>query len=137
MSALDVRNGFSYLVDCILELKGRYRDPFIAISGDFNGYDVASFLSDYPDLVLLETSPTRGDRHLDLLFTNFNEHIAESGVLSPIESDSGVPSDHRVVHCSVELQRFEAFEWIMYSYMKQTNEGNLKFPGQTRRVERH
>ena len=81
MPAQNVQDGFTYFVDCILELKGRNRDFFIAISGDFNGYDVASYMDDYPDLVLLETSPTRGDRNLDLLYTNFNDHIVESGIL--------------------------------------------------------
>ena len=124
-----VSASLTYLVDAILELKSRFKDPFICISGDFNGYDVQSYLDDYPDLVLVETGPTRGYRVLDLVYTNFQLDILESGTLSPLECDSGdgAASDHRVVFCMSELKRFEAYEWQTYTYMRQTEEGNSQF----------
>ena len=36
---------------------------------------------------------TRGDRHLDLLFTNFSDRIVQSGIIDPLQSDAGVCSD--------------------------------------------
>ena len=46
-----------------------------------------------------------------------------------MESDlgSGAPSDHGVVFCSVDLPRFQAFEWVSFSYMRQTDKGNDQF----------
>ena len=127
MTVQSANSCLSYLVDSIIELKERYRDPFIAISGDFNSYDVAGHLADYPDLVLVKTGPTRKNRTIDLVFTNFPEQIVDSGTISPLVNDSGVPSDHKVVYCSASLKRYEAYEWVTYSYMRQTDEGNARF----------
>ena len=32
-----------------------------------------------------------------------------------------------MIYCNAKLSRYEAHEWITYSYMKQTSDGNLKF----------
>ena len=61
------------------------------------------------------------------MFTNFPEQIVDSGTISPLVNDSGVPSDHKVVYCSASLKRYEAYEWVTYSYMRQTDEGNARF----------
>ena len=129
MPASSVDLALDFLVDAILELKTRYKDPFFSLAGDFNDYGVADRLKDYPDLELLLTGPTRGNRTLDLIFTNFSENISESGVIDPLENDldGGTPSDHGVVFCSVNLPRFQAYEWITFSYMKQTEKGNDLF----------
>ena len=73
------------------------------------------------------TGPTRGDQTLDLVFTNYGEKIKQTSVLDPLESDSGAPSDHRVVCLLAELPRYQNYEWVSFSYMRQTDEGNLKF----------
>ena len=86
-------------------------------------------MEDYPDISLVTMGPTRGSRTLDLIYTNFPGQITESGTVDPLPSDdsSGAPSDHRVAHCTAELKRYASYEWIPYSYMRQTEEGNLKF----------
>ena len=55
---------------------------------------------------MLETGPTRADRTLDLMFTNFSSSITESGTVSPLscDLDSGADSDHRVVFCTAGLE---------------------------------
>ena len=75
------------------------------------------------------TGPTRKDRIIDLIFTNFQDQIVESGTISPLVNESGVPSDHKVVYCSAHLKRYEAYEWVTYTYMRQTEEGNAQFKG--------
>ena len=127
--ASSVKLALDFLADAILELKTHYKDPCISIAGDFNDYNVADELADYPDLQLLHTGPSRGNRTLDLIFTNFSENISESGVIDPLENDldGGTPSDHGVIFCSVDLPRFQAFEWVTFSYMKQTEKGNNQF----------
>ena len=88
LSASTVGGCFDFIVDGIIEMKTRFKDPFIAVSGDFNGFDIAGALDDFSDLVQVKTGPTR-----DLLFTNFSSQISESGVISLLECDSsgGVP----------------------------------------------
>ena len=122
LPASSVDSALCYLVDAILELKSRFKDPFITISGDCNNYHVSTYLANYPDISLLLTGPTRGDRTLDLIFTNFPDQITQLGTLDPLEDDSnkGFPSDHLVVFCSAELPRFQAYEWTSFSYMRQT-----------------
>ena len=128
MSASSASACMSFLVDALLEFKTRYKDPFICIAGDFNNYSIQSYLDDYPDLSLLKTGPTRGNKTLDLIYTNFPSQIVESGTIEPLENDlGGNPSDHMVVYCTAELKRYEAYEWITYSYIKQAEEGNAKF----------
>ena len=129
MTAASAAACLTFLVDVLLEIKSRYKDPFICVAGDFNGHKVESYLEDYPDLSLLMTGPTRNDRTLDLIFTNFPSQIIESGTIDPLECDlgTGAASDHRVVYCTAELKRFQAYEWITYTYVRQTDEGNLEF----------
>ena len=55
MPAAGAASCMTYLVDAILELKTRYRDPFICIAGDFNSHNIQSYLDDYPDLSLVQT----------------------------------------------------------------------------------
>ena len=119
----------TFLVDALLEIKSRYKDPFICIPGDFNTHQIESYLEDYPDLSLLVTGPTRKEKTPDLIFTNFPLQIIESGLTAPLECDleTGASSDHRVVYCTAELKRFQAYEWITYTYVGQTGERNLLF----------
>ena len=109
MSSASAQSCLGFLVDGLLEIKRRYQDPFIALSGDFNQYKIIEALKDYPDLVLLQTPPTRGGKTLDLLFTNFPSQINASDLIPPLESDlpNRAPSDHKVIHCEVHLKCFE------------------------------
>ena len=73
----------------------RHKDPFISVGGDFNQFDIQCALSDNPDIEQVLTSPTRGNKTIDLIFTNFNDNIIESGVIDPLERDlTGSLSDH-------------------------------------------
>ena len=128
LCAAAVQSNLEYLVDSIIELKSRYKDPFIVIAGDFNSYPIARYLSDYPDIQLVTTGPTRGNHTLDLVFTNFGESIEHVSTLDPLENDlGGQPSDHCVIYCSAHLPRYQAYDWVTFSYMRQTESGNVKF----------
>ena len=116
MSSSSAAACMSFLVDAIMEIKDRYKNPFICVAGDFNSHNIQSYLDDYPDLSLVCTGPTRGDRTIDLVFTNFTSDIMDAGTIAPLENDlGGAASDHRVVQCTAELHQFEAYEWITYT----------------------
>ena len=128
LSSSSAKECLEFIVDAILEIKSRYKDPYIAIAGDFNEFKIDESLLDYPDIQCLKTAPTRGIKTLDLIFTNFSENIVESGVIDPLEADgTGADSDHKVVYCTAHLKRFAAFEWQKFTFMKQTQSGNEKF----------
>ena len=49
----DARRGrdcLAYISDTVMEVKRRYREPYIIVSGDFNQWDVAAALADFNDI---------------------------------------------------------------------------------------
>ena len=119
----DARRGrdcLAYISDAVMEVKRRYREPYIIVSGDFNQWDVAAALADFNDIEEVAVGNTRGSVCIDRAFTNFGERVVEGGTVDPLgvdEGEDGAPSDHRVAFVRADLERFEAFEWITYSYM--------------------
>ena len=67
----------------IAAAKVSYKNPMILIGGDFNPRDISSYLGDTEPLAPIPTGPTRGDGVLDVVFTNFGEHVQESKVVPP------------------------------------------------------
>ena len=49
-SAKRGKDFLDYLTDLVLQIKRKYTDPYIVVSGDFNQWDVEAALADYPDL---------------------------------------------------------------------------------------
>ena len=95
-----------YITDTVLQLKRKYRDPYIVVSGDFNQWDIASALADYPDIREAPVGPTRGSRCLDRIFTSFGDDVVDAGSHPPLETDDSTHlrrSDHRIAHISAEL----------------------------------
>ena len=121
----------AHIEDVVQEVKRQYKDPFIVVTGDFNQWDVAGALQDYPDLREADVGPTRKDRCLDRVFTNFERAVAESGSVPPLEVEpgaSGAKSDHRVAYVTATLPRLRQFEWITYQY-RYYNEESVKLFG--------
>ena len=76
----------AHITDVVLEARRRYTDPYILVGGDFNQWDIASALVDYIDIAETDVGPTRGDRSIDRLFSNFHRSVIESGTLPPLET---------------------------------------------------
>ena len=88
-----------FVRDSVVELKRKFDDPYIIVTGDFNQWGIQDALEDYPDIKEECLGPTRGARAIDRTFTNFSRSIKESGTLPPLEADhpgEGAPSDHRI-----------------------------------------
>ena len=47
--------------------------------GDFNQWPVQEALQDFPDITEADVGPTRKDRCIDRVFTNFGRSVVESG----------------------------------------------------------
>ena len=57
-----------HIAGTIMELKRRYREPYLVVSGDFNQWDVLVHLEDFPDLSEVPVGPTRGNSRIDRVF---------------------------------------------------------------------
>ena len=84
-----VRGALAHVEDVVQEVKRQYRDPFIVVAGDYNQWDIAGALQDFPDLRESDVGPTRKDCCLNRIFTNFERAISESGTVPPLEVEPG------------------------------------------------
>ena len=104
----------------IMEVKRRYREPFIVVTGNFNQWDISVHLEDFADISEVPVGHTRGTSCIDRVFTNFGDKVKARGTLDPLDVDPGErgePSDHRVAYVRADIKRLEAFDWLTYSYM--------------------
>ena len=121
-------NCVQYIYEIMIELKRRYKDPYLVVTGDFNQWPVERALEEFRDMREAAVGPTRGTRSIDRCFTNF-ERIREAGTVDPLqtEGDDGHirNSDHRVVHVSADLERGDKYRWLSYTY-RYNNEKSAK-----------
>ena len=113
------KEALNHIENVVLEIKRMYRDPFIMVAGDFNQWPVQDALQDFTDLKEAPVGPTRNDRSIDRIFTNFNRSITESGTVPPLEPEpgyQGTRSDHRVAFARAALPRTRTYEWLSYQY---------------------
>ena len=113
------KDALSYIEDVILDLKRSYRDPFIVVGGDFNQWAVDEALSEFPDLREVPVGPTRNDRSIDRLFSNFGRVISESGTVPTLELEprsQGTCSDHKIVFACAKMPRQRSFDWVTNQY---------------------
>ena len=112
--------------NAIRRFKGKYCSPYFIVAGDFNKKKIAAELKEFTDLKLVKTGPTRGRNTLDLMFTNFPEYIKENGTLPALFNQDGIASDHMAVHLYAKIPRVPDYTIERYSYVKQSQEGDLK-----------
>ena len=115
----------------MIEVKRRFRDPFILVGGDFNQWLVEEALEEFPDIREANVGFTREEKCIDRMFTNFGRAQRSSGTVPPLDVEQGqpgCPSDHRVAYVRAALPRIRSFEWMSYSY-RYFNEDSSKMFG--------
>ena len=120
----------AYIVDIVLEVKRRYKDPFLVVAGDFNQWRVDQALAEFPDMTEADVGPTRKDRCIDRIFTNFNRSVKASGTVPPLEVEpgsAGTKSDHRVAYIDASLPKIRSYTWESYSYRYKSQEAVNEF----------
>ena len=120
IKAKQAHNALESLSNAIGQAKIEYSDPLIIIEGDFNQWNVGEAIHDYTDITVLKTGPTRGNKTIDLLATNFTQDITESSIKDPLRCEEGRQSDHRVVYSEAQIDRSHRFHWKTYSYRPKT-----------------
>ena len=119
-----------YIENMMVEIRAKYRDPYIVVCGDFNQWPIERALVEFPDMRETEAGPTRGDRSIDRYFSNMSRSVEEAGTVPPLDAGGGLDaakSDHRIVYATTKLQRREEFEWLTYSYRHFTDEAQAEF----------
>ena len=108
-----------YIAEVIVEVKKKYKDPYLFIAGDFNQWKIEEPLQDFMDIREVEVGDTRGSRCIDRIFSNLGRSVTESGTLAPLETDEDEvrKSDHRVAFCRLRVPRLQSFTWETYSYL--------------------
>ena len=113
------------ITDIVVALKRRFTDPYIIIAGDFNHWKIGEALVDFPDIKEVPVGNIRKDKSIDRIFLNMDRSVTEAGTLSPLETEEGQESDHRVAFCKIALRRKERFVWQNYTY-RHYNEESVK-----------
>lgn len=55
------KEALDHIENVVLELKRRYRDPFVLVAGDFNQWRIQDALQDFTDIREEQVVPTRKD----------------------------------------------------------------------------
>ena len=125
---LHAEEGIEFLTlpsDVISEAKRKLDQPLIIVVGDFNQFDPSPYLSDHPEVKEVRAGPTRGERHIDRIYTGFQWKIKEKGVVAPLQANvgvSGVDSDHRVFFIKAELEKRPQSSWEEYYTRKYSDQ---------------
>ena len=109
------------IADTVNEAKAT-SDGWFLLGGDWNGRSLEGILNLFPDLKIIQTGPTRKDKTLDILLSNFCPYVTNTQTCFPIEGESGQTSDHKIVLVESHLPRPKAFRWEVHEYLKITHQ---------------
>ena len=109
----------------LIKIKTTNTNPLICIGGDFNHLNTDAITDVVPGVKKLETPPSRGSAILDLAFCNFP--IREVFAGPPLETKTGIRSDHDSIVVESSLESSHNFRWIKYQARKKTEEGKARF----------
>ena len=132
MKVEDLRELNQLVCHEILQLKSS-GDPLIFFGGDLNKKSVGPALVNFPDIVQVNSEPTRGDACLDILFSN-SSSISPT-VWPPLETREGTKSDHKCVVFQAEEQTVRNFKWVRKTARKQTDKAHRAFANELRGLD--
>ena len=115
-----------YISDLVAEAKRALGDVLVVVSGDFNQWRLDDLLEEHPDLKEVDHGPTCQGRSIDRTFLNFPRAVTDSGTSTPLETEEGNQSDHRVAYVKASFN-VDKPKKITYSYRAYTPEGAEKF----------
>ena len=111
LSKQEAEKNIQALVVIINKIKLQHESPYIVLGGDFNNFDISSITTDFIDLILINTDPTRGNRTIDLAICNVP--VVENEVYPPLHNDENdSDSDHKIVLFKAEWKHSHMFRWI-------------------------
>lgn len=101
------------LGEAIAGVKVAFGNPVLLVAGNINGRDIGPAFDVYSNITLLPTPPqgTRGTNTFDLVFTNIPDMVDLADVRAPLETETGMPSDHGCVHVEATIPTHKNFVW--------------------------
>ena len=82
-----------------------------------NRADITQIVTEYPDLIVLPSPPTRGDSVLDVAISNIAEEITSTKIRQPLEGNGGgAVSDHCFLHFQAFLKHSHEFTKTTHKY---------------------
>ena len=115
-----------YISDLVAEAKRKLGDVLVVVSGDFNQWPLQDLMDEHPDLSEVDHGPTRLGRSIDRTLVNFPRAIKSSGTSTPLETEDGNKSDHRVAHLLAAFD-VQPTKKVTYTYRAFTPEGADQF----------
>ena len=97
------------IIDAVTDILAKDKNAFISILGDFNRLSTSEITDLFLSIVKINTPPTRGDTHLDLILTNL-PGIKDVLTTAPLETVTGICSDHGVPSICAEIPCPHLFE---------------------------
>ena len=116
-----------HIANEICKLKQDYEDSYIMIAGDFNKKNTKKAFENYLDINELEAGPTQKNEALDLVFSNFKEHVVQKKVVAPLETEQGLKSDHNTIYAEAALPASDSFSWKYITTRPKTKSGDAVF----------
>ena len=138
-SMIKARACLQHVANIVLDMKRTSNNPYVIVTGDFNQWDVAGALADFPDLQELETPPTRDDRRIDRTFCNWTDEIQDFGCLPPLETEgtaaSRTYSDHKIQYACSRIPKKQPTLWESYTYRPFNERGAVAFIAELSEVD--
>ena len=125
MGRADVKKVTTVIAEHVAQIKAKKPEIRTLIGGDFNKKKFDSAVEDFPLIKLIQTGPTRGRRKLDLIYTDVETTSVE--LMEPIETEEGVPSDHRTILCPSTLSQAVKNTTSYFSSQPVITKGQEKF----------
>ena len=124
-------NGHRIATEALDEAIGKARndfdDPIIIVGGDINRFDLTPAIQNYPEIQIIEDLPTRDGVPFDVVFTNFADKIVKAKTRTPLTTEDGRSSDHRMIYVSANLENHHCFGITRYKTRPQTKKGDEDF----------
>ena len=111
----------------LVAAKVAYGDPILVVCGDMNGRRIDEAFDVDDQIALVETGNTRGDTTLDLVFTNAARHVVLARARPPLETETGMKSDHCCVEIALSLPKTKNFTYIKKTTRRRTASADTRF----------
>ena len=119
-------DALSCMSDAIANVKSQFNDPYIVVTGDANKMSIADGISDYPDIIIHPTGPTRGGAYLDVVASNIRAEELSFEMRPPLETPEGIRSDHNIILASAEIINSDRFKKSTFFARRRSKKADIK-----------
>ena len=113
LKAADLAELCETLTTEVAAVKAAHPGVAIFVGGGLNHRNIAPALTVVNGFHRVETGVTRGSNVLDQVYSNIPETIRDARVLSPLETEGGVESDHKCFYVAAEIKKHRDYRWVV------------------------